>query len=297
MKKLLVTGINGFIGNAAKRFFDGRYDIYGIDAVGNDDGKTCIMDMRSEKLTGLLAKIKPDIVIHAAGGSSVSLSVENPQKDFDSSVAVFYALLEGMRKANKESIIVFLSSAAVYGNPKKIPISENAGLTPISPYGLHKKMCEEMAAYYRSIYGMDIRILRIFSVYGQGLKKQIMWDMFQKYVRTGRIELFGTGREARDFIHIDDLMQILGIIINADAGDEAFVLNVANGKAVTIREISNIFSELLCGENKVLFNNKERSGDPDVWEADISRISGLGYRKKILLEQGIKDYIEWVRNI
>ncbi|MCM1153917.1 MAG: NAD-dependent epimerase/dehydratase family protein [Roseburia sp.] len=295
MKKMLITGINGFIGNAAKKYFEKNYVIYGIDAAGETGDRTYILDMRSEEFPDVLSEIDPDIVVHAAGGADVSKSLKNPIEDFDSSVQIFYALLESMRRINRESKTIFLSSAAVYGNAKVLPISETAETRPISPYGLHKKMCEEIAEYYRHIYDMDIRILRIFSVYGPGLRKQIMWDMFQKYKKDKKIELFGTGDEARDFIYIDDLMQSIEIILNADISSRQPVFNVANGESNTIYEIAHIFSKYLCGENKVVFNHMTRSGDPDVWRADIGRIKELGYHNKVSMKEGIENYIEWAR--
>lgn len=295
MKKLLITGVNGFIGSAAKKYFQNEYEVYGIDFVGNADAKTFIIDMESAVTTGLLAEIKPDIVLHAAGGASVSKSLENPKKDFDCSVTIFYLLLESMYQINRHSTIIFLSSAAVYGNAESLPISESAVLKPISPYGLHKKICEEIAEYYRNICNMDIRILRIFSVYGPGLRKQIMWDMYQKFIGDQKIELFGTGDEARDFIYIEDLLQCIYIILNAEANKTQYIYNVANGEAVTIQKVSSVFSDLLCGENRVEFNCIERNGDPDVWKADIRRIERLGYCREVSLEHGIRNYIEWVK--
>lgn len=291
MKKVLVTGSNGFIGSAVKKYLNDSYLVYGIDVRGVESDREHIIDMKSAKLQDILACIQPDFIIHAAGGANVSYSVVQPKEDFENSVHVFYNLLESMRAVNIDAKLIFLSSAAVYGNAIGLPISEDRELLPISPYGLHKKICEEIGIYYKSHYGIDISILRIFSVYGPGLKKQLIWDMFQKYVNTGKIELFGTGDESRDFIYIDDLVRSIEMIMNSTK--EYVVYNIANGREITIREVAETFSRLICGENKVHFNNEVREGDPRFWKADISKIKELGYEPMTGIQEGLRRYIEW----
>lgn len=291
MKKVLITGINGFIGNAIKEYLKDKYVVYGIDIRGQKTDNEYIVDMKSSELKDILTHIRPDIIIHAAGGANVSFSVANPQTDFENSVQVFYNLLESMRSLDIHAKLIFLSSAAVYGNADELPIFEDKEPAPISPYGLHKKMCEEIGLYYKDHYGFDISILRIFSVYGPGLKKQLIWDMFQKYTNTGKIELFGTGDESRDYIYIDDLVKSIELIMNSGSGHTVY--NIANGQEVTIREVAETFSELLCGENKTFFNNEVREGDPRFWQADISALRALGYRPAVNMKEGLGRCIEW----
>lgn len=293
MKKVLITGIHGFIGNAIKKDFETKYDVYGIDVVGSAGKNQYVLDMRLAELKNLLQQIAPDVIIHAAGGANVANSIKNPKFDFENGVEVFYNLLESIRLAQIQCKVIFLSSAAVYGNAKSLPVSENMELKPISPYGLHKKICEEIGQYYTNIYGIDICILRIFSVYGPGLKKQIMWDMFQKSISNGKIELFGTGEESRDFIYIDDLVKSIELIMNGESN--YMVYNIGNGKNVRIREVAEIFSLIMFGENRVSFNNQIREGDPRFWQADISRITRMNYFPQIRLSDGIESYIRWAK--
>lgn len=293
MKKVLITGIHGFIGSAIKKDFETKYDVYGIDVVGSADKNQYVFDMRLAELKNLLQQIAPDVIIHAAGGANVVNSIKNPKFDFENSVEVFYNLLESIRLAQIQCKVIFLSSAAVYGNAKSLPVSENMDLKPISPYGLHKKICEEIGHYYNNIYGMDICILRIFSVYGPGLKKQIMWDMFQKSILNGKIELFGTGEETRDFIFIDDLVKSIELIMNGKSN--YMVYNIGNGKSARISEVAETFSLIMFGENRVSFNNQMREGDPRFWQADISRITEMNYFPQIRLSDGIESYIRWAR--
>lgn len=292
---MLITGANGFVGSAARKFFKKEYDVYGIDIIGNQDEKTYIVDIKTEQLGVILNKIVPDVVIHAAGGANVSYSIAHPQEDFDNSVRVFYNMIETLHKLNIRSKVIFLSSAAVYGNVSEKYIGEKTEVKPISPYGLHKKLCEDIADYYAKQYQMDITILRVFSVYGPGLKKQIMWDMYQKYIKNGKIELFGTGEEARDFIYIEDLIRCIDCILQSKVQNGVY--NIANGRALTIKSIAEIFATELSGKAEVYFNHVERKGDPEYWCANINAIKELGYEQKVDIHEGIRRYISWAQGV
>ena len=93
-------------------------------------------------------------------------------------------------------------------------------MAPISPYGVHKQMGEELCSYYNRYMVTISAVLRIFSAYGSGLRKQLLWDIYQKYLNTGRIDLFGTGNETRDFIHISDILRALELILAYQGPEE-----------------------------------------------------------------------------
>lgn len=298
MLKVLVAGSFGFIGHRICKYFCAHgYDVLGWDRFcENDIGeKTEVIDMLDySQMIESLRRFEPDIVIHCAGLADVSKSVKEPNNDFNSNVTTTHNLLFSLHELGMTNTrVVFLSSAAVYGNPEKLPISENTELNPLSPYALHKVMCEDICRYFVSNYSMDIKIARIFSAYGRGLKKQIFWDMYNKSVNTGKLELYGSGSESRDYIYIDDVAQALFLI--ATKPSEHIVFNVANGEEITIRRAAEIFAECYgLDKSKIAFNRTVREGDPLNWQADISCLKKLGYQKNISIEIGIKQYINWV---
>ena len=155
-------------------------------------------------------------------------------------------------------------------------------------------MAEQLCNYYNRVHGYHIRSVRIFSAYGSGLRKQLLWDIYQKYQNTGKINLFGTGEETRDFIHVSDILRALELILAYEGPEEIF--NVANGEEVSIRELAETYAQIL-GESKdiVTFNGETKPGDPKNWRADISLLKKLGYEKKMDLAEGISDYVNWVR--
>lgn len=295
MSNVLVTGSAGFIGARVSRLFKNKgFSVFGWDRENLEDTKAInLLDEKSVLFD--LNRINPDIIVHCAGSADVGKSVEFPEVDYEGNVTITHNLLFALHKLGMEKTrVVFLSSAGVYGNPVSLPITEDMPLNPLSPYALHKMMCEDICRYFKNNYGMDVKIARIFSAYGAGLRKQIFWDMHKKIEKTGKLEMFGTGNESRDYIHVDDLIQALYLLATTESDD--MVLNVANGEEITIRQATECFADCAgINRDKISFNGTNREGDPINWRADISRIKKLGYTKKISMEDGLKKYVEWVR--
>lgn len=298
--RVLITGIKGFIGShLANKFAGMGHEVIGIDhGESQSDIKVYDVDILSGNITSVLEENKPELIIHCAGLADVTYSMNHSEEDFKANTWMVYKVLNAMKESELcKTRFVLLSSAAVYGQPESLPIMEEAVLHPISPYALHKKMAEDICQYFVMQQGFDIRILRVFSAYGPGLKKQIFWDMYQKITATGRLELFGSGEESRDYIFIEDLAEAV-YLIAMDRKKSYTVWNVANGIEVTIREVAEIFAQ---AENlpldKVFFNGQIRSGDPTNWCADISRLKSIGFEGKTDILAGIKRYIGWINNL
>jgi len=298
--KILIIGANGFIGSyVAEMFNNVGHQVIGW---GRFKGKVKSLDVKRVNLLNLeevrngLIYDRPDIIIDCVGSADVHKSVENPLIDFDGNVKTTHNLLFALYKSGfLNTKVVFLSSAAVYGNPKSLPINENAELHPLSPYALHKVMAEDICRYFVDVYDMDIKILRIFSAYGIGLKKQIFWDMYNKAGKNDKLNMFGTGLESRDFINITDVVEAI-FLITMRAKKEDVIFNVANGEEVLIKTAVEIFAENFgVAKEKIYFNGDEREGDPKNWKADISKLKMLGYTQQISIEHGIKAYVEWAK--
>ena len=295
--KVLITGVNGFIGShLAGRFMDRGHEVVGIARTAMSSAfKTYEMDLLKADLAPLLKKVCPDLIIHCAGSANVGYSIEYPEEDFKSNTWLTYKILNSMKESGLfKSRFFLLSSAGVYGQPSELPVREDMPLNPISPYALHKKLAEDICKYYISQYGFDIKILRIFSAYGPGLKKQIFWDMYQKISNNGQLELFGTGNESRDYIYITDLTEAI-YLIAMDKGAKYVVWNVANSVEIAIKDIAGIFMSVKgFPKDKICFNGQVRKGDPLNWRADISRLTEIGYRHMVSMEDGIRAYVKWV---
>lgn len=298
MQKVLVTGANGFIGSKMMEFLTKKeFAVVGIDRKQSDALCDDIIMTDLENLEDILQKletINPDIIIHCAGSADVWKSVQNPQMDFMGNVSITHNLLFALHKLQlKQTRVVYLSSAAVYGNPIRLPISEDTSCNPLSPYALHKVMCENMCTYFIRNYDMDIKIARIFSAYGPGLKKQIFWDMYRKIYETKTLHMFGTGAESRDYIYIDDLVQAIYLL--ATTQNQEYIYNVGNGQEITISKAVSRFAECAGMEtDRIFFNGVIREGDPLNWRADITRLQKIGYQQSVSIDEGIQAYYQWV---
>lgn len=295
--KVLIIGINGFIGDHVAEYFEQHGDnVIGIDRTsGNGKHQTDIFDVTQEDISEYLTRNYPDIIINCAGQANVPNSVEHPEGDFQENTVLVHKLLFAMKQCGLEKTrFVQLSSAAVYGNPRELPIKETAECSPLSPYALHKRMSEDICGFFNKEYGFNIIVLRIFSVYGPGLRKQIFWDLYQKVKKTGRMEMWGTGKESRDYIYIDDLTEAIYIASTVDNPGNR-IWNVASGEEIFIEDLARIYAEALgISQDLISFNGIIREGDPLNWCADISELGKYGYKAKTDIKHGVKKYTEWL---
>jgi UDP-glucose 4-epimerase len=235
-----------------------------------------------------------DLLINCAGASNVSASFLDPQNDFINNTILVQQLLEKIRLLGCLDIrFITISSAAVYGTPKLLPIKVNEDLKPISPYGYHKMFAEDICKMYYRCFGIKSISLRIFSAYGNRQTKLLMWDLFQKFTDNSKstVELFGTGKETRDFIHIDDIIRQIELVI-ANARFKGEAINIGNGTEISIFNVAKIFQECLNSKKEIKFNNIVREGDPLNWCADIGELIKWGYNQQVNLETGIMLYIK-----
>ncbi|MEW5983736.1 MAG: NAD-dependent epimerase/dehydratase family protein [Acidobacteriota bacterium] len=299
-KTAIVTGSAGFLGRrVVTEFKKHGWTVIGVDRVTTSEGiagptppdEYRLLSLPSVHFGSLLSETKADAIVHAAGPASVTRSIASPEKDFALSVPVFFGVLHAVRRHASACRVVLISSAAVYGEPGEVPISEEQPTRPISPYGYHKAICETMMEEFASVYGVAGAVARVFSAYGAGLERQIMWDICTK-AQAGRLTLFGTGDETRDFIHGDDVAAALRLIVEGGRlTGEAY--NVANGVATSIRDLAGLFLTRLESEAELTFSGERRAGDPVGWRADIRRLRALGYRPAVKLEAGVADYVKW----
>ena len=296
--KLLVIGSKGFIGLHAMAYFKKQhFSVMGCDVVTDyvsDDYFQ--IDATNSDFHMLFEKHDFDACINCSGAASVPLSLEFPLKDFNLNTLNVFKILEAIRTYRPACKFINLSSAAVYGNPSQLPIAENSTLQPLSPYGIHKLQAEQIVKEFYDFYQIPTCSLRIFSAYGNGLKKQLFWDMYQKFLNADTIALYGTGKESRDFIHVDDIVRAFHLVVDrASFRGEAF--NIANGEEYTIDYVSEVFRRNFKGKKSIGFNNHVKQGDPLNWRADISLLKSIGYQQTVTLEEGIQSYIHWVNTL
>jgi UDP-glucose 4-epimerase len=300
-KAVLITGVTGFLGRYLARLF--FYHGWRVTGLGLDPPENAPHEIETyhqivlpcEALSGIIQQIQPQVCIHCAGRASVNLSFNDPQADFRTNAGITFDVLETLRLHAPRCKFIFLSSAAVYGNPQDLPINEDRHLpNPISPYGFHKLIGEQLCAEYFNIFGLPTAIVRIFSAYGAGLRRQVVWDMSERALTISRIKLRGTGQESRDFIHGKDVAKAIFLVVDRGIFNSE-IYNVASGKEVTIKELAELVVAQI-GKNIIIeFDGSNPTGNPINWRADINRLEQLGFAQEIALEHGIKTLLEWCR--
>jgi UDP-glucose 4-epimerase len=304
-RRIWVTGADGFIGRHLLRLLGQQQGVI-VGALGfrdgmsvNDDGDVVwsegeIDDARLEALADAMGA--PDIVYHLAGGGSVGASLTDPVFDFRCTVLSTAAITDWIRRRAPDARMIQISSAAVYGAGYDGPISEDASLAPYSPYGTHKQMSEALCRSARLDFGLDCWILRPFSVYGPGLRKQLLWDSCIR-IAAGceTLSLGGTGEERRDWLHVADLCSILLCLSDASP-TSGTTINAGNGEFKTVAEIGQL---LVAAWGKpampVEFSGQSRPGDPHSLIADTRRLSALGFAPQHKVDDGIADFVHWFR--
>ncbi len=292
--KILIIGSRGFIGSHAYQFFLKQHEVWGADVVTPRDKNFFLLERMNTDFNAVFKSEQFDLCLNASGNGSVPVSIQNPLLDFELNVNNTIKILDAIRTYNPKCKYIHLSSAAVYGNPVSLPVTESMALKPLSPYGWHKMYSEQICREYFSLYNIGSVILRIFSVYGENLKKQLFWDIYQKTLQSKNIQLFGTGHETRDFIYVQDLMHAINCII--DKGSfKAEAINVSSGIETSIKEAAEIFCAALNNKTIVAFNKQTKLGDPLNWKADISLLSNMGFKSNTSIETGLNSTSKWLK--
>jgi UDP-glucose 4-epimerase len=220
--------------------------------------------------------------------------VKDPTGDFNASIPVTFNLLSGLRLHTPACRLIYLSSAAVYGNAKALPIDETEPAAPISPYGFHKLVCEHLCTEFCKVYGLPTTIVRIFSAYGAGLRRQVLWDICRKALTGEALRLRGTGNESRDFIHVQDVARAIHLVSEKGCY-EGEVYNIASGTETTIKELADLILTQIGQAGRVTFDNRTAVGNPLNWRADISRLIRIGFVPQVSLEEGVRTFVSWCR--
>jgi len=301
-RKILVTGACGFIGRyASKQFADAGYLVTGIGHGEWDKGEAARFgvscwhscDVNMESMAAYAGQ--PDAIVHCAGGGSVQFSMEHPALDFERTVSSTLAVLEYVRSRSHASVVVYPSSAAVYGMKDDLPNRESDSLVPTSPYGAHKVMGEQLCRSYATNFGLNVAIVRLFSVYGEGLRKQLMWDSCSRFDQ-GDTRFAGSGRELRDWLHVKDAARLLSIAVEHGA-PTCPTVNGGSGIGVEVADLIALLRDAYGVDTPLRFSGEVRSGDPQGYQASIAKAKAWGWSPSIDLETGVRDYATWFRGL
>ena len=274
-KNILITGVKGFIGSNLFMYLKKKgYKVFGV----------------SKKLEYELKKIKNvDFIIHCAGSGTARLGYkENYKKNYLSTRSV----VKFCKKKKKKPTIIFMSSYSIYGFIKSSSAKENDLPMPISSYAKTKKLCEDLLLKHNKSNKINIKILRLSSIYGNGIKKQIFFDACKK-ISQKQSTFFGTGNEIRDWLHISDLCDFISKILR-NPKNRYKIINCGYGKGYKVKHVIKQIKKNLKSNLKIKFI-KQKTTEPKKLLININLAKSFNWRPKINLNKGIKKYTNWFK--
>jgi UDP-glucose 4-epimerase len=303
---VIVAGGGGFLGSRiCDAFLERGWRVVsvGIGApIGLREGASHHEGLVTRELLSAASQAHgaPDLIVHAAGGSSVGQSWESPRSDFDLSVGSTAEILDFVRHAMPRPRLTLISSAAVYGDIGSRSLSEDDPCLPMSPYGAHKRVCEELVLAEGRMSGIGVAVVRFFSLFGNGLRKQILWDVLRRTsLAPGEaLELWGDGQETRDFLHVQDAARLIFLASAAIVPGQSRVYNGASGAPVSIRNLATLLLQQAGLPVDLKFNGMRRAGDPLHLTASVTRARNeLGFEPVVSLDEGLSAYVAWFRGV
>jgi UDP-glucose 4-epimerase len=310
--KCLVTGGAGFIGSHITRhLLDSRYEVLCLDnfnplydiAIKKANIAPFLQHKNFEFVEGdvrnkeLLQKLAEDIdyVFHEAALVSVVESMKNPVETIEVNTIGTFNVLTAASNVKKT---IIASSAAVYGDSPGSPKKENMTPAPKSPYAISKLDCEYAAKIFYEEYGLKTTCLRYFNVYGRRQDPTspyaaVIPIFIRKALRNEDIQIYGDGTQTRDFIFVKDVVNANEFVMSKGDG---MIFNVASGSVTSINELAALIIELTGSSSKIVYK-EPRHGDIMHSLADITEIKKIGFMPGYELKEGLKDTIEWFREI
>jgi len=247
-------------------------------------------DVRDYEIVENVAK-DIDAIVHLAALIDVAESVKKPDLYFDVNVKGTY----NVAKASKNvSILIFASSSAIYGEPIRVPISEDHPLMPRSPYAASKVSGEAFVNAFATQYGFRSIVLRFFNVYGPKQSRAyagVISEFIRRVSKGEPLIIFGDGEQTRDFVHVSDIVNAIMISLKNEKARGVF--NIGSGEAITINQLARLIIKMAGKEDLKLIHAPSRPGDIKYSVANITRVKReLRFEPKMKLELGIKELLK-----
>lgn len=307
MNHVLITGGSGFVGSHLIRAIYNTNKVVVVDDLSNsllanlgpENGeirRNVVFHreniLNKAALEGILEKEDIDTCIHLAARISVQESIMNPSPTVETNILGTHLLLECCAKKSIKNF-VFASTGAVYGEPKKLPITELHELNPISPYGASKASGEILVSSYRNTNKIPNAIsLRFFNIYGKRQNPEYagVITKFAERLSQGLSPIiYGNGEQTREFVSVNDVINAIILAANSQNLRVSPVFNVATGMPISINELARLMIKVSGIEIEPVYQD-ERIGDIKNAQVDTAKIhDNLGFRPKTILEDGLRS--------
>jgi CDP-paratose 2-epimerase len=330
-KRICVIGGAGFIGShLARKYFSEKNDVIIIDDLSRKLTKYNLkfidkkikfikLDISKKKNFDILKKVfkNVDIIFHCAAQVAVTTSLVDPVRDFEINMIGSMNVLEAVRNSNPKAIIFFSSTNKVYGDLESIQlkeyvknyefkkircINENYPLDFHTPYGCSKGAADQYFLDYARYYGIRTVVFRKSCIYGThqyGVEDQGWLSWFAIAGIIGKkITVYGNGKQVRDVLYIDDLInayQLAENKIHLTAG-QVFNIGGGNDNKISVIQAIEKISRYTNKEIKICYQNS-REGDQKIYISDNSKATEVfGWQPQITIEKGFRNMIEWIQH-
>jgi UDP-glucuronate 4-epimerase len=246
-------------------------------------------------LDKLFGGVRFDQIIHLAGRAGVRPSLLEPALYQRVNVEGTVQLLEAARRHAIKKIVI-ASSSSVYGINSRVPFTESDPIfSPVSPYAASKLACEALGHVYHHLYGMDVVLLRFFTVYGPRQRPDLAIHKFARLIDAGKpVPVYGDGSAARDYTYVTDTLDGIMACVQKKFGCEIF--NLGESQTVELDYLISLLEKAL-GKKAIIDRQPAQPGDVPITFADITKARRqLGYRPRVKVEEGIPRFIEWFRS-
>jgi len=252
------------------------------------------MDIRSKGVERVFRKERPLVVVHLAAQMNVRLSTENPGFDADVNILGTLNLLEHAVKNGVRKVSFASSGGAVYGEQEVFPAAESHRTEPMSPYGISKLAGEKYLAYYTNTMGLRHVALRFGNVYGPRQEPEGeagVIAIFSKIMLEGGQPIInGTGKQTRDFVYVDDVVEALLVTLGEDVQG---IFNVGTGRETTVNECYSIIKQLTKSSCKDLFGAAKK-GEQFRSVLDVTSLrERFGWDPQVSLPDGLRMTVEY----
>ncbi|MGQ9675833.1 MAG: NAD-dependent epimerase/dehydratase family protein [Chloroflexota bacterium] len=312
----LVAGAAGFIGSkVCEQLLTGRCAVVGVDNL-NDAYDVRLKLWRLAELerqegfefhaldicdrAGLrrlfLAKPKPfRAVLNLAARAGVRASVENPWLYVETNVTGTLNLLDLCRETGVGKFIL-ASTSSLYGERCQRPFKEDAVTdAPISPYAATKKAAEALCYAYHHLHGLDVTVLRYFTVYGPAGRPDMSPFRFVQWITEGRtVTVYGDGTQQRDFTYVEDIARGTVAAVLRMAGYD--VINLGSDRPVTLNEVIGLIERLVGRKARVEYRPRHRADVLATWAHIAKAERVLGWRPDVTLEKGMGETVRWYQD-
>lgn len=307
-----MTGAAGFIGSHLSEYLMKR----GSKVVGIDNfidyyprsiKESNIADLKREEnfefieasllevnLEKLLEGI--DGVFHQSAQAGVRASWGQNFKIYtDNNILATQKLLEACRQSRVKKF-VYASSSSVYGDTKDLPMRESSLPCPVSPYGVSKLAAEHLCWLYYKNFGVPAVSLRYFTVYGARQRPDMAFHRFFRWALEGKpLEVYGDGRQSRDFTHVDDIVEANWLAFQKGISGEVY--NIGGGSRITLNEVIDLIRVITGLDCEARYEGVQK-GDVRHTSADTTKAeTALGYKPRVSIQQGLKEEYEWIKEL